>query len=143
MKCNRCNTEVADGTNFCPECGNHIEPVQPLKCPQCNTTVEEGIKFCPECGSPIAIKKPITCTKCGTEIEDGEKFCSNCGTPIGVSSTSRQNTSHNISQGIILHLCWDGERKRPIWSNPIFVYADNQCAPCHETTSSAAWQTGG
>lgn len=25
MKCNHCNSEVADGTNFCPSCGNRID----------------------------------------------------------------------------------------------------------------------
>ena len=45
MKCNHCNTEVAEGTKFCPECGNRIEQPQPIKCPQCDTVVEEGVKF--------------------------------------------------------------------------------------------------
>lgn len=53
MRCANCNTEVAEGTKFCPECGNRIELPQPLKCPQCDTVVAEGVKFCPECGSPI------------------------------------------------------------------------------------------
>lgn len=130
MKCNHCNAEVAEGTKFCPECGNRIEQPQPLKCPQCNTIVDEGINFCPECGSPIAPPKPTICSKCGTEIEEGEKFCSNCGTPVFVSSTSQSGTTNNISQsGSTLRLCWDGERKQPVWNNPIFVYVNNQkCA---------------
>lgn len=129
MKCNHCNAEVAEGTKFCPECGNRIEQPQPLKCPQCNTIVSEDIKFCPECGSPIA-QKPTTCSKCGTEIEEGEKYCSNCGTPVDGASTSQPIAAYNTNKsGISLHLCWDGERKKLIMSNPIFVYTNNQkCA---------------
>jgi uncharacterized membrane protein YhaH (DUF805 family) len=33
MKCNHCNSEVADGTKFCPYCGSPIAvPQQPLQC---------------------------------------------------------------------------------------------------------------
>jgi RNA polymerase subunit RPABC4/transcription elongation factor Spt4 len=128
MKCNHCNSEVAEGTKFCPECGNRIEQPQPLKCPQCNTVVGEGTKFCPECGSPIITEpKPIICSNCGTEIENGEKFCSNCGTPVGGIQTSQPKMMHSTSQSnSSLHLCWDGERQRPFWNNPIGVYANDQ-----------------
>ena len=130
MRCANCNTEVAEGTKFCPECGNRIELPQPLKCPQCDTVVAEGVKFCPECGSPITEPKPTICSKCGTEIEDGERFCSNCGTPVGGAPTLQPQPAYNTNQsGTTLHLCWDGERKQPFWSNPIIVYINNQkCA---------------
>ena len=52
MKCNHCNSEVADGTNFCPNCGNRIEIPQPKICTHCGTKLEEGEKFCPNCGKP-------------------------------------------------------------------------------------------
>jgi RNA polymerase subunit RPABC4/transcription elongation factor Spt4 len=127
MKCNNCNAEVTEGMKFCPECGNSIEQPQPQKCPQCSIDVAEGTKFCPNCGSPIGIPKPKVCSKCGTEIEEGEKFCSNCGTPTGSTSIPQSQVSKTAKQGgTSLHLCWDGERKQPLWSNPIFVYANNQ-----------------
>ena len=57
MKCNHCNSEVADGTKFCPYCGNRIELPISLRCPQCNTEVADGTKFCPNCGSPMAFQQ--------------------------------------------------------------------------------------
>jgi RNA polymerase subunit RPABC4/transcription elongation factor Spt4 len=112
MKCNHCNTEVAEGTKFCPECGNRIEQPQPIKCPQCDTVVEEGVKFCPECGSPIATEsKPITCSKCGTEIENGERFCSNCGTPVvgqkPIIHVSKSETHKHNANGSFVTFHWN------------------------------------
>ena len=57
MKCNHCNSEVVDGTKFCPYCGNRIELPISLRCPQCNTEVTDGTKFCPNCGSPMAFQQ--------------------------------------------------------------------------------------
>lgn len=96
MKCNHCNSEVADGTKFCPYCGNRIELPVSLRCPQCNTEVADGTKFCPNCGSPIGIPQPRKCSQCGAEIEDGEKFCSNCGSPIG--GVSQSQMVNNVKQ---------------------------------------------
>lgn len=94
MKCNHCNSEVADGTNFCPYCGNRIELPISLKCPQCNTEVANGTKFCPNCGSPIGVQLPRKCSQCGAELEEGERFCSNCGTPV--SSSPQPQMANNV-----------------------------------------------
>lgn len=135
MKCNHCNTEVADGTNFCPNCGYKIEIPQSLKCPQCNTEVSDGIKFCPNCGSPIGSPQPKKCSKCGTELEEGEKFCSNCGTPVGSvpesqignnSPSQGYNARRNFNNSNAINLVWDGERKKAFWNNPIALYVNNQ-----------------
>jgi len=53
-----------------------------MRCTNCNSEVADGMQFCPYCGSPISISMPKVCSKCGTEIEEGEKFCTNCGSPI-------------------------------------------------------------
>ena len=140
MKCNFCNTEVSEGTKFCPNCGNKIEVPQSLKCPQCNTEVTEGVNFCPNCGSQIGITQPQKCAKCGAELEEGEKFCSNCGTPVesaplshidnktliqGYNSNNHQSSATTNTVSVV----WDGERKKPMWNNPISVYVENQkCA---------------
>lgn len=136
MKCNHCNVEVADGTNFCPNCSNRIEMPQSLKCPQCNTEVADGIKFCPNCGSSVKTPQSPKCNNCGTELEEGEKFCSNCGTPVGsVQQPQMQrqqqpnnlNTHHRFSpSNSVLSVVWDGARKKPTWNNPISVYINNQ-----------------
>lgn len=112
MKCNHCNSEVADGTNFCPYCGKPIGVPQSLKCPLCNLDVPEGTKFCPNCGSPIGTPKPITCRKCGTELQEGDKFCYKCGEPVnnvnwrqsGYNQSDRQDVSNKAeskAEGLI------------------------------------------
>ena len=53
-----------------------------MRCTNCNSEVADGMQFCPYCGSPISVSMPKVCSKCGTEIEEGEKFCTNCGSPI-------------------------------------------------------------
>lgn len=129
MKCNHCNAEVADGTNFCPNCGNRIEQPQPQKCSQCNTEVAAGTKFCPNCGSPIEIK-PIVCSKCGTEIEEGEKFCTNCGTPVSEQSTTPvmhfSNPTGKNNKEAVVNLKWKGGGKMSLWSNPIKLIVDGK-----------------
>ena len=139
MKCNHCNSEVADGTNFCPNCGNRIETTQSLKCPQCNTEVADSVKFCPNCGSSVETPQPQKCNNCGTEFEEGEKFCSNCGTPVGSAQqpqmqrqqqSNSSNSHHRFSSSnSVLSVVWDGTRKKFTMNNPIYVYVNNQkCA---------------
>ena len=138
MKCNYCNQDVADGTNFCPNCGNKIEFPQSLKCPQCNTEVTESTNFCPNCGNPIGVPQPRKCSKCGAELEDDEKFCSNCGTPVEGGSLphsdrvlqnqafSSNSQPHSNNMNSIINVVWDDERGKPLWNNPINVYVNNQ-----------------
>lgn len=133
MKCNHCNAEVAEGTKFCPNCGNRIELPISLKCPQCNTEVADGTKFCPNCGSPIGIPQPRKCSQCGAEIEDGEKFCSNCGSPIGGNQPPmaynaqqwQQNNQHSNFSNSSLNLKWDC-RKKWVMNKNVVVYVNNQ-----------------
>lgn len=129
MKCNHCNSDVADGTKFCPECGNRIEQPQLLKCPQCSTVVGEGVKFCPECGCPIAEPKPTICSKCGTEIEEGEKFCSNCGTPVTGQKTIAHissSESQNHNNGHLVTFKWSGGGGFSLGSNTIKLVVDGK-----------------
>jgi hypothetical protein len=51
IKCEKCNAECEEGTNFCNECGNKL---QGLKCPKCNEAVTPDDKFCGSCGLPLA-----------------------------------------------------------------------------------------
>lgn len=134
MKCNHCNVEVADGINFCPNCGNRVETPQSLRCPQCNIEVADGVNFCPNCGSSVGTLQPKKCSNCGTELEEGEKFCSNCGTPVGglhqpQMQRQQQFTNSNSRQSFgnsILKIVWDGTREKILLNNPIIVYVNNQ-----------------
>lgn len=130
MKCNHCNSEVAEGTNFCPNCGNRIEQPQSPKCPKCNTDVAEGTKFCPNCGNPIGIPMPTVCSKCGTEIEEGEKFCSNCGTPVSdqksIAHFSNSDTHNHNYNGCAVTFKWNGGGGFSLGSNIIKMFVDGK-----------------
>ena len=49
MKCFKCNSDVADGMQFCPYCGNPMSQ----KCEKCGAELEEGATFCSNCGNRI------------------------------------------------------------------------------------------
>lgn len=54
--CERCGTEVADGTLFCSNCGNRVaEPVKENGqwCTNCGTVLQPGTLFCTRCGTPV------------------------------------------------------------------------------------------
>lgn len=96
IKCSGCNTELSNGTKFCPVCGKKYNPCikcmadmpddaavcpkcgakVPTPCPNCGNPSGENSKFCSECGYSL-IKK---CTNCGKELEYNTKFCPECGT---------------------------------------------------------------
>ena len=58
MFCSRCGTSLADGSQFCVECGHTVEgsfPAAPAPsgdrtCSHCSKTVSPGVRFCPNCG---------------------------------------------------------------------------------------------
>lgn len=69
-----------------------------MKCINCNSEVAGGLKFCPNCGSPISISMPIVCSKCGAEIKEGEKFCTNCGSQIVFPEQPQQPQQRQYQQ---------------------------------------------
>lgn len=61
-------------------------------CPSCQANIAEGRNFCGECGAALAANAPASssfkagpqrCRKCGSELSPAKKFCGTCGTPIG------------------------------------------------------------
>jgi len=76
--CPKCNTQVAAGAKFCPNCGGPM-PVANA-CPKCKAEVAPGAKFCSSCGTSLA---GATCAKCNAELAPGAKFCGSCGNPVG------------------------------------------------------------
>ncbi len=58
-----------------------------IACPKCQTNVPQGSKFCPSCGAAIIIAPPPTaapqatraCPNCGKPVNVGGKFCPECG----------------------------------------------------------------
>lgn len=51
MICLKCNTEVSDTANFCPNCGSAIPKEK--RCPHCNSVVSDDANFCGNCGSKL------------------------------------------------------------------------------------------
>ncbi len=52
VTCPRCNSETGGG-KFCQSCGLNLMP-QPTACSACQTQVAPGTKFCPNCGNRLA-----------------------------------------------------------------------------------------
>ena len=79
ITCPNCASEVPEGSKFCLNCGNKIEPLadNEIICPACGKKTNKG-KFCMECGSPLQAK----CPGCGADIQNGAKFCPECGTKL-------------------------------------------------------------
>ncbi len=78
VACSKCQASVAQGTKFCPECGNSMVVASEDICISCKAAIAKGVKFCPECGTKQAERK-VFCSECGNEQVPGAKFCPNCG----------------------------------------------------------------
>ncbi len=50
MACSNCQSPVAVGAKFCPECGTATSK----HCTNCNASLSPAAKFCAECGTPTA-----------------------------------------------------------------------------------------
>ncbi len=61
MFCSRCGTSLADGSQFCVDCGHTVEGSFPA--------------------APAPSGESV-CGKCAKSIFPGSRFCSNCGNPI-------------------------------------------------------------
>ena len=49
-------------------------------CSNCGTEVAEGMEFCPDCGEKIGTaKKAVYCRNCGEEISENAVVCPKCG----------------------------------------------------------------
>ncbi len=72
--CTKCNTPIAQGSKFCPSCGQKQGPATE-PCVKCQVQIPQNSKFCPECGS----KQDLACPKCNEPISAGTKFCASCG----------------------------------------------------------------
>lgn len=68
MFCSRCGTSLADGSQFCIECGHTVEasfPVAPApsgetSCAKCNKSIFPGSRYCANCGTPASTSVVIT-----------------------------------------------------------------------------------
>lgn len=52
------------------------------KCPKCNADIDETAQFCPNCGMKCEIKKDWICANCQAENSAEANFCKQCGKSI-------------------------------------------------------------
>lgn len=56
MNCPNCQTQLSEGTQFCPSCGTKVNSEQENRptvkyCPNCGNTLTNDVAFCPVCGT--------------------------------------------------------------------------------------------
>lgn len=51
--CEKCGTEVAKGSAFCPACGAQVRQPTVVRCPKCSAELPGGTRFCVHCGTKI------------------------------------------------------------------------------------------
>lgn len=73
MICKKCKTQIPDGADFCPNCGNKAM-LDSLFCPNCGFKLEAGTDFCSNCGKNIKennhIKQPMSNNEIADAIVD-------------------------------------------------------------------------
>ncbi len=53
------------------------------QCQKCNSSLADGAKFCPNCGLAVVAKTgPKFCSGCGAGLQPGAHFCSGCGAGV-------------------------------------------------------------
>ena len=55
MNCEKCNSVISEGQNFCPKCGADFRRMEKKVCPNCNFHLAEDMLFCSNCGQKIQI----------------------------------------------------------------------------------------
>lgn len=56
MVCPKCNSQLPEGSSFCPRCGVRI--VTERRCPKCQSMIAADSVFCPKCGTRMAGSAP-------------------------------------------------------------------------------------
>lgn len=102
--CEKCGSNVALNSSFCPECGNAMPKAENgeelEKCVSCGSFVPKSLRFCTNCGNPMihatepfqaaAPVPPVQnqpagfCTNCGSSLLPDSDFCTECGAKISL-----------------------------------------------------------
>lgn len=71
-------------------------------CSKCNSEIPNGSRFCPVCGAeceaaaPAAAEQKNVCTKCGQELKVGAKFCPGCGNSVSAVSLNKEPNANDL-----------------------------------------------
>jgi len=65
IRCPSCNTELAAGLHFCPQCRFQVAPV----CGQCFRGVQITDAFCPQCGHDVSRTRPCAAARLQRQLK--------------------------------------------------------------------------
>ena len=51
--CEKCGTEVMNGSAFCPSCVTQVRQPEVIRCPKCSAQLPGGSRFCVYCGAKV------------------------------------------------------------------------------------------
>ena len=93
IKCTTCNSQNAEGLNFCTTCGTRIG----FPCPECGAIVPPDSRYCPSCAflcgsgrfgkmqhKVEATQQVIKCPNCSAQVSSGRRFCTACGAKLQI-----------------------------------------------------------
>lgn len=90
MKCSKCEFEVNEQWNYCPNCKNNVSGLEynifvekeyfndDCHCSNCSEEIEKDWKYCPNCAALLKKKKENICPYCGYENKFYVSSCANC-----------------------------------------------------------------
>ena len=101
MMCPKCNSLIADGSNFCTSCGAKIQ--SNIVCGKCGKENSQGTKFCIYCGNNLTVTRTVMPESTNTQQNKGlqnNPLCANTSTTTLLSKKVIVNPSqkHNVTE---------------------------------------------
>lgn len=76
-----------------------------MNCIKCGRILADGMNFCPNCGESVARQGcNAFCSVCGAELVSGAQFCTSCGTKVENRNSQAANAVAAQSDNLIISI---------------------------------------